>query len=67
MTGRTGDASWSIEGETVVTDDSVDGTGTLVFQLNAYEADDYAKKVEEYPMELNINDPLYIEVCSLNK
>ena len=51
----------------MVTDDSVDGTGTLVFQLNAYEADDYAKKVAEYPMELNINDPLYIEVCSLNK
>ena len=47
----------------MVTDDSVDGTGTLVFQLNAYEADDYAKKVEAYPMTLNIDDPLYIEVC----
>ena len=63
ITGRAGDASWSIEGETVVSGDSVDGTGTLVFQLDAYHADDYTEKVEEYPMELNINDPIHIEVC----
>lgn len=67
--GKTGDASWSIEGETVVTESSADGTGTLVFHLKAYEDDSYAKE-ETPPMKItgaNINDAIYMEVSVVSK
>ena len=60
--GKAGEASWSIQGETVVEGDSVKGTGTLVFQLNEYTTEDYDTKVDKYPRNLQFYDLLYMEV-----
>ena len=48
-------------------EDSVDGTGTLVFELHEYTSQDYSTKVTAYPREFNFNDPIFLEVRELSK